>query len=56
MGMSAENTFMGGCTFLEYIYGWVCSDVSRRNLGIAVLEKQVGVLGGGEGAVSPQCF
>ena len=23
MGVTVENTFMGGCTFLEYIYGWV---------------------------------
>ena len=23
VGVTVENTFMGGCTFLEYIYGWV---------------------------------
>ena len=22
MGVTVENTFMGGCTFLEYSYGW----------------------------------
>ena len=23
MDVTVENAFMGGCTFLEYIYGWV---------------------------------
>ena len=23
MGVTVEDTFMGGCTYLEYIYGWV---------------------------------
>ena len=23
MGATIENAFMGGCTFLEYVYGWV---------------------------------
>ena len=23
VGVTVENTFMGGCTFLDYIYGWV---------------------------------
>ena len=30
------------------------SDISRQNLGIAVLEKQSGIWGGEEGGVSPQ--
>ena len=23
MGVTVQSTFMGGCIFLEYIYGWV---------------------------------
>ena len=23
MGVTVQSTFMGGCTYLEYIYGWV---------------------------------
>ena len=32
MGVTVENTFVDGCTFLEYIYRWVWVGVTVENI------------------------
>ena len=41
MSVTVENEFMGGCTFLEYIYGsvWVFVTVKGTFMGGCILKK-----------------